>query len=326
MSAGRSPSTIHAWPIESKGRTACVGSPVRPPTHLTSPTRINSLDAIAPRHGGRFYLLSNDVSQSERLVQLGAQQGTDGLFVEARTDPNLEALDLYLPQVARRIASPFWIEMLPASSWADAACTVRFDTTGLIVKRALLLVMSLLFAQSAPAAGPTQWTWEAGKQTSNGSITVKSVNGGTTYSGTQNPTGAVAKTNQSAVTQPPTVIIQATGGGGGACAAVTRTIYNGNLGGRAGADAKCAAEFGAGWRFSTTLEVGSCARAGDVAQPAPWVDQYIGDSNNNNCQAYTSSVPTANGAILGMNAQSTWSFGAGQGCSSARPIVCVKMQ
>ncbi len=194
------------------------------------------------------------------------------------------------------------------------------------MKRGLLIAMLLSVAQSAAASGPAQWTWEAGKQTNDGSITIKSVSGGTTYSGTQNPTGAVAKTNQSAVTQPPTVIIQATGGGGGACAAVTRTIYNGNLGGRAGADAKCAAEFGTGWRFSTTIEVGSCARAGDVAQPAPWVDQYLGDSNNNNCQAYTSSVGTINGVVLGTNAQGNWSTGGGMGCGSSRPIVCVKMQ
>jgi len=73
--------------------------------------------------------------------------------------------------------------------------------------------VAALVALAGPVlAGPPQWTWEAGKQTNNGAITIKSVNGGTTYSGTQNPTGAVAKTNQNAVTQPPTVIIQATGG------------------------------------------------------------------------------------------------------------------
>ena len=76
---------------------------------------------------------------------------------------------------------------------------------------ALLTIIGALTATGALA--DPQWTWEAGKQTSNGAITVKSISGGTTYSGTQNPTGAVAKTNQSAVTQPPTVIIQATGGG-----------------------------------------------------------------------------------------------------------------
>lgn len=73
--------------------------------------------------------------------------------------------------------------------------------------------VAALVVISGPAlAGPPQWAWEAGKQTNNGAITIKSINGSTTYPGTQNPTGAVAKTNQNAVTQPPTVIIQATGG------------------------------------------------------------------------------------------------------------------
>ncbi len=66
----------------------------------------------------------------------------------------------------------------------------------------------------SPLAAGQKWTWEAGKQTSNGQIIVKSLSGSTTYSATQNPTGAVAKTNQNAVTQPPTVIIQATGSAG----------------------------------------------------------------------------------------------------------------
>ena len=39
---------------------------------------------------------------------------------------------------------------------------------------------------------------------------MKSLAGGS-YSATQNPTGAVAKSNQNAATQPPTVVIQATG-------------------------------------------------------------------------------------------------------------------
>jgi len=75
---------------------------------------------------------------------------------------------------------------------------------------ALVTGACLPSAMAAPAA---QWTWEAGKQTNNGAITIKSVSGGSSYSGTQNPTGAVAKTNQNAVTQPPTVILQATGTG-----------------------------------------------------------------------------------------------------------------
>jgi len=76
----------------------------------------------------------------------------------------------------------------------------------------LILACTLALTTTLTTAAP-QWTWEAGKQTNNGAITIKSTNGSTTYSGTQNPTGAVAKTNQSAVTQPPTVIIQATSGG-----------------------------------------------------------------------------------------------------------------
>jgi hypothetical protein len=73
--------------------------------------------------------------------------------------------------------------------------------------------LALLLISAQAFAGPPQWTWEAGKQTNNGAITIKSMNGGTTYAGTQNPTGAVAKVNQNAVTQPPTVVIQATSGG-----------------------------------------------------------------------------------------------------------------
>lgn len=79
--------------------------------------------------------------------------------------------------------------------------------------RAALIAALVALAGPSLAAGP-QWTWEAGKQTNNGAITIKSTNGSTTYSGTQNPTGAVTKINQNAVTQPPTIIIQATSGGG----------------------------------------------------------------------------------------------------------------
>lgn len=45
--------------------------------------------------------------------------------------------------------------------------------------------------------------------TSNGSVTVKSLSGGT-YTATQNPSGAVTRSSQNAATQPATVIIQAT--------------------------------------------------------------------------------------------------------------------
>jgi hypothetical protein len=77
----------------------------------------------------------------------------------------------------------------------------------------LAIACTLAISTSLATATAPQWTWEAGTQTNNGAITLKSTTGSTTYSGTQNPTGAVAKTNQTAVTQPPTVIIQATSGG-----------------------------------------------------------------------------------------------------------------
>ncbi|CAN7751142.1 hypothetical protein LJR269_006626 [Duganella sp. LjRoot269] len=62
---------------------------------------------------------------------------------------------------------------------------------------------------AAPAGAQPAWAHQAPGFQSNGAVTVKSLAGGA-YGGTQNPTGAVAKANQSAVTQPPTVIIQAT--------------------------------------------------------------------------------------------------------------------
>lgn len=80
--------------------------------------------------------------------------------------------------------------------------------------KSLVLTCTLALSATLSTAAPPQWTWEAGKQTNNGAITIKSTNGSTTYSGTQNPVGAIAKSNQNAVTQPPTVIIQATSGSG----------------------------------------------------------------------------------------------------------------
>ncbi len=61
--------------------------------------------------------------------------------------------------------------------------------------------------------GAPSWIWEDGKQPTNTPITLKAVSGPATYNATENPTGAVAKANQNAVTQPPVIIIQATGSG-----------------------------------------------------------------------------------------------------------------
>ena len=62
---------------------------------------------------------------------------------------------------------------------------------------------------SPAVAGSASWAHQAGSLSSNGSVTVKSLAGGS-YAAAQNPTGAVAKASQNAATQPPTVIVQAT--------------------------------------------------------------------------------------------------------------------
>ncbi len=196
------------------------------------------------------------------------------------------------------------------------------------MKRILLPAMLLVSAQSAPAAGQTQWTWEAGKQTNNGSITVKSVSGGATYSGTQNPTGAVAKTNQSAVTQPPTVIIQATGNSGGISLGITRGSWQGDLGGFTGADAKCVAAYGTGWRFASVFEVlgalGGLTSTYYSASSGPWVQA----SSGNNCGSWTSSASNSTGSTMGFTSNN----GFGQveasnntACNNTKQILCVRV-
>ncbi len=194
------------------------------------------------------------------------------------------------------------------------------------MKSILLGALCLLLAGETIAAGAIQWTWEAGKQTNNGSISIKSVNGGSTYPGSQNPTGAIARTNQSAVTQPPTVIIQATGGSGGMCVGTTRTLYDGNLGGLSGADAKCVAEFGSGWRFASIIDAAGCM--GGVlfgpggATVAPW---YHNPGSSYTCANWTTNSG-ANGSYLSPVSSSgvpvlDW---GNTSCSGSRPLICVK--
>jgi hypothetical protein len=80
-------------------------------------------------------------------------------------------------------------------------------------RKASVLAGLILAAVTAPAAaGAVNWAHQGSGLQSNGAVTVKSLAGGS-YAGTQNPAGAVAKANQNAATQPPTVIIQATGSG-----------------------------------------------------------------------------------------------------------------
>jgi hypothetical protein len=74
------------------------------------------------------------------------------------------------------------------------------------------LVLGFVMALSAGSvAAQVGWAQQAAGFTSNGAIEVKSLSGGI-FTSTVNPNGAVAKANQSAVTQPPTVVIQATSG------------------------------------------------------------------------------------------------------------------
>lgn len=76
----------------------------------------------------------------------------------------------------------------------------------------LLAATAVALIVALPAVA-SNWMWETGQQSINGSITVRSSNGGGSQNVVQNPTGAVAKVDQSAVTQPPTIIVQQTGGG-----------------------------------------------------------------------------------------------------------------
>lgn len=80
-------------------------------------------------------------------------------------------------------------------------------------KNIIIALLATLCAVPAFAGPGPAWAWDASKITNNGSVQIQSTNGSSTYNVVQNPTGAVAKANQSALTQPPTVIIQATSGG-----------------------------------------------------------------------------------------------------------------
>ena len=69
--------------------------------------------------------------------------------------------------------------------------------------------MALLAIASAGRANAWQsyWAHQDSNFVRNGAITVKSLSG-STYIGSQNPTGSTSKANQNAATQAPTVIVQ----------------------------------------------------------------------------------------------------------------------
>ena len=122
------------------------------------------------------------------------------------------------------------------------------------------------------------WAHQAGAVHSNGAVVIKSLSGGS-YAGTGNPIGAVAKANQNASTQPPTVIIQATAGG--IQYAITEIAYAGNLGGRNGGDEKCVMEFGTGWKFATD---------GYVINVPPHANYIFATYSASSCTGFTSSA------------------------------------
>lgn len=174
-----------------------------------------------------------------------------------------------------------------------------------------------MVAAATPAGAQPAWAHQAPGFQSNGAITVKSLVGGA-YGGTENPTGAVVRSNQSAVTQPPTVIIQATGSA--VAFETTTALYSGNLGGIAGANAKCQAEFGAGWKMVT---LGKLTSASTYAALYGWI--VAPGSTANSCSGYTSANSFSSGSALqasgGSGNAAIWS-NVSANCSTPIPIVC----
>jgi hypothetical protein len=172
---------------------------------------------------------------------------------------------------------------------------------------------------AAQAGAQPAWAHQAPGFQSNGVITVKSLAGGT-YGGTENPTGAVARVNQSAVTQPPTVIIQATGSV--YAFAATKATTTGNMGGVAGGTAMCIAEFGAGWKMATVGRAYAASlpmlNQSTVNVLTAWVDSA---SSGQSCNGWTSSSAGINGIVMGGNTFNV-SNNAGGNCSTAFPVMC----
>ncbi len=163
-------------------------------------------------------------------------------------------------------------------------------------------------------AGSASWAHQDGSLQSNGAVTVKSLSGGS-YTSTQNPSGAIAKANQNAATQPPTVIIQATGSSSYMVAA-TRLRYNGNLGGVAGGTAKCVIEFGTGWRFAGIGHLYALASA--VGTVNAWVD----DPNGQSCNSWTDSGGTTGAAINYYGTNTFFYTTTPASCFGHAPVLC----
>lgn len=117
------------------------------------------------------------------------------------------------------------------------------------------------------------------------------------------------------------VVAAGGGGGGSATCGTTRAYYNGDLGGVAGADAKCAADFGPGWRFATWGNLASGLRMqhpnGSIFG---WVIQMGINVNapTATCDGWSSSEATLNGSSYAVGNPG----GAYNGCNGTRPIWC----
>lgn len=151
-------------------------------------------------------------------------------------------------------------------------------------------------------------------------MVVKSLAGGS-YAGAQNPAGAVAKANQTAATQPPTVIIQATGAISVPAMMETAALYTGNLGGISGADSKCVAEFGAGWKFAEMGKlISGISVTGGTGMPAWIANSTYGAS----CGNWTSNASGLTGSYLSaVGTPPMWSASSNQVCSNVLRVVCV---
>jgi hypothetical protein len=170
---------------------------------------------------------------------------------------------------------------------------------------------------AVPALSGAQvgWAHQAGGFQSNGAVTVKSLAGGS-YAGTQNPTGAIAKASQSAVTQPPTVIIQATASNT-PILMMTAATYTGNLGGTTGADAKCVAEFGPGWKFAEAGKI----QAGVV--PTGGALAWVNEAPSSFCSGWTNGTGSFTArAYSGGTAGNYWNT-QNATCNNVLRVACI---
>jgi hypothetical protein len=101
----------------------------------------------------------------------------------------------------------------------------------------------------------------------------------------------------------------------------TLTRYNGNLGGAVGANAKCTAEFGSGWRFAWTGLRHVMPSGATITQS--WI-QDSASTGSSDCVGWTSSAAGSTGTTTnGMNSNGNNLYG--QACVIAAPITCTNI-